>query len=235
MRRWLPPARRRDVAAEFSRLEPWITRFSIRGTSYGGSVPFAGDLRVEWFRHAFADARTVLELGSLEGGMTFELARALPRARILGVEGRMANIEKSRMVQRLLGVRNVEFRQVNLEVVPLSDLGEFDAVLCAGLLYHLPRPWELLAGLRGVTDRVLVSTHYAAEDRADEVVEGFPGHWYREHGEEDPLSGLSPRSFWMTLPAITDQLRAGGYAVEVVAHEPEHQNGPLVTLIARRV
>jgi len=226
--------RRGRLAAEFSRLEPWVTRFSIRGHTYGGSVDFEGDLRVKQFCRAFPDARTVLELGSLEGGMTFELARNMPGARIHGVEGRPSNLEKSRLVQGLLGIRNVEFQQVNLEVVPLSDLGRFDAVLCAGLLYHLPRPWELLAGFQAVTDRVLISTHYAAEDRADEEVEGIRGHWYREYGEEDPLSGLSPRSFWMTLPAITSRLQADGFDVEVVSDEPGHQNGPLLSLVARR-
>jgi 2-polyprenyl-3-methyl-5-hydroxy-6-metoxy-1,4-benzoquinol methylase len=41
-------------------------------------------------------------------------------------------------VQRAFQVADVEFREANLERLDLAEVGRFDAVFCAGLLYHLP-------------------------------------------------------------------------------------------------
>ncbi len=227
---WLK-RRKPDVAAEFAKREPWITRFTVAKQQYGGAIAFDDDLRVLQFCQAFPDAHSILELGSLEGGMTFAIARRLPRAQIVGVEGRQANVEKAEFVQRLLGIDNVRFLQGNLEGMDLSALGRFDAVLCSGLLYHLPRPWELLSQFRPVTSCLLLSTHYAAADRIETEVEGFQGHWYNEFGAADPLSGLSPRSFWMTLPAIVACLETEGFSVRVLSDQA-HVHGPLVSVLA---
>jgi hypothetical protein len=78
---------------------------------------------------------------------------------------------------------------------------------------------------------VFLQTHYA--ERAEETVEGMPGRTYREFGRDDPLSGLSSESFWLTIPALTERLEAGGYAVELLEDDPTPRNGPIVTLAAR--
>ena len=119
--------------------------------------------------------------------------------------------------------------------MPPAYFGRFDAVLCSGLLYHLPRPWELLDRLPAAAPGLLLATHYAAAGAVDTSVDGIPGHWYTEQGYTDSLSGLSPRSFWMTVPAIVERLRSAGYArVDVVRDEPDiNPNGPHVTIAAR--
>ena len=56
-------------------------------------------------------------------------------------------------------------------------------------------------------------------------MEGLRGHWYTEGGREEPLAGLSPRSFWLTLPSLLGRLEANGYGrVEIIGF-PEHPNG----------
>jgi len=224
----------RRIERHAARLGPWYTQFAVDGRTYGGAVCFDEDWRIAQFESAFPAARTILEPGSCEGGQSFVLARR-PSLHIVALEGRRANIARARYAQRLLGVANVRFIHVDLEATRLRAFGRFDAVLCSGLLYHLPRPWELLDQLREVSDNVYIWTHYAAEDRVETVIEGMPGHWYSELGIADPLSGLSPRSFWVTRDALVERLHRGGFdRVEIIQDDRSgHPNGPCVSVAAR--
>jgi SAM-dependent methyltransferase len=216
-----------SLADEFRRRGPWVTRFSVKGRSYGGDVSFRDDERLAQFLERFGDCKTVLELGSLEGGHTFQLAQH--GYRVTGVEGRSENVERARWVGDVLGVDGAEFFVADLESTPLSEFGRFDAVFCCGLLYHLPRPWQLLDQLPGVAPAAFFWTQYAGVAEVEE--NGIEGAWYGEQGRKDPLSGLSPRSFWMTLPALMDRLRQNGFGrIDVVKDEPTHPHGPAVTL-----
>ncbi len=218
------------VEREFRRHAPWVTRFRIDGRDYGGSAELVDDGRISSFLDVFPACRTVLELGSLEGAHSFSLARHV--GHVTAIEGRAANIEKARVVQRLLDVGNVTFRELDLETAELEHLGRFDAVFCVGLLYHLRRPWQLLDRLPALTDRVFLQTHYA--ESGDETLDGLPGRTYAEYGSRDPLSGLSQTSFWLTLPALVGRVEQGGYAVRVLDRSTTHPNGPIVTLVAER-
>lgn len=220
---WLDPR-----ARAFRRRGPWVTRFRVDGRAYGGTAELMDDERVSDFLEAFPAAATVLELGSLEGAHSFSLARR--GRRVLAIEGRAENIARARFVQAMLGVDGVTFALANLEHTDLRRFGRFDAVFCVGLLYHLPRPWELLERLPAVSPRLFLQTHYAAAATATR--DGAAGRRYREFGLGDPLSGLSADSFWLTLPELTSALEANGYAVRVLRDEPGHPHGPIVTLAA---
>jgi SAM-dependent methyltransferase len=219
-----------DLRWQFYKRGPWVTRFTVRGRAYGGWYDCRGDQRIARFLEHFGDCQHVLELGSLEGGHTFELAAQ--GLRVTAVEGRPENAERARWVQQLLGVDSVEFVVADLETTPLREFGVFDAVMCSGLLYHLPRPWELLDQLADVAPRTLISTHYASHAEAES--EGIPGSWWQEDGRANPTSGLSERSFWLTPAALTSRLQQNGYDVRMVDDEPNHPNGPLLTLVATR-
>jgi SAM-dependent methyltransferase len=216
----------------FAKSGPWVTGFEVDGRSYGGPHPFSEDVRLAEFWAAFPDARKILELGSLEGGHTLALARRAG-THVTAVEGRSENLVRARIAQRLLGVHNVEFSEADLDSTPLLSLGRFDAVFCCGLLYHLTRPWDLVDAFRSVAPGVFLWTHYCAEAKVDAELDGSPGCWYGELGRADPLSGLSAQSFWPTLPALVDRLRAAGFAnVETIRDEPDHPHGPTITLAA---
>jgi hypothetical protein len=217
----------------FCKRAPWVTGFTIHGRAYGGRYPATADPRLEQFWRSFPDARTVLELGSLEGGHTLALAGRPQVRRVVGLEGRAANVGRARYVQAKLGVRNVEFAHVNLETGDLRRFGPFDAVACLGLLYHLPRPWELLDRAAAVSPDLFLWTHYVADDRADAEAGGYRGAWVQEFGEADPLSGLSPQSFWPTQSELHRMLRASGFRrIEVIEGQPDHPHGPGLTLAA---
>ena len=218
-----------EIAAEFENLGPWVFRFRIDNADYGGAVSAIGDVRVEWFRRFAPEARRILELGSLEGAHTFMLAEQATR--VVAIEAREANIRRAELVRRLLGVRNAEFVPGNLETMELGPLGQFDAVFCSGLLYHLPEPWKLIERLAHVAPKLLIWTHYADDVEAGVVQDGRRGRVHIEGGLEEPLSGLSPTAFWLTLGSLLKVLTAAGYkSVHVLHNDIAHPNGPAVTL-----
>jgi SAM-dependent methyltransferase len=221
-----------DLVAEFARRGPWITHFVIDGVASGGDYQVINDRRVQQFFERFPNGRTILELGSLEGGHTFVLARQPGVERILAIEARAANIEKAKFVGSLLGVSNVEFRQANLEQLQLASMGYFDAIFCCGLLYHLPEPWKLISQLPLVAPSLFVWTVYANENEATVEIDGLRGREYVEGGLNEPLSGLSPKSIWLTLPSLLELLKRSGYRNIEVLEKQQNPNGPAVSVAA---
>lgn len=221
-----------NIAREFERRQPWVTKFSINGEAYGGAFDAMNDARLAQFHEYFPNVKAILELGSLEGGHSFGLARKADVQRIVALEGRAFNIERSKFVQKLLDETKVTFIEANLEETDLATHGEFDAVFCAGLLYHLPEPWKLIAQCARVSPGLFIWTHYAADDNTVEVND-YQGKWYQESGLRDPLSGLSKESFWPTLTSLKAMLAQNGFAkTHVIEDDPKHPHGPAVTLAA---
>jgi SAM-dependent methyltransferase len=194
------------------------------------------DFRVEQFATLFPDAQEVLELGSMEGGHSCGLANRPGISTVLALEGRKENIERAEFVKRLLGVENIKFVQANLEEPGvLARFGVFDAVFCCGLLYHLPKPWELLAQIAQVSSGLFLSTHFCQPDKATVNHGGYDGVWYHEGSVQHPLSGLSMQSFWPTLLSLESMLQDVGFAhIEIVHTNEAHENGPILNLAARK-
>lgn len=220
-----------NLSSEFAKLGPWIFQFRIDGRDYGGGISAVGDARIEQFFRFAPDAKTILELGSLEGAHTFILAERPGVRRVLALEGREANLRKARFVQELLQIRNAEFAQANLEQTDLAAFGQFDAVFCSGLLYHLPEPWKLIEQLPALAPALFIWTQYAAEEEAIDVGHGLRGKIHGEGGADEPLSGMSPTSIWLTLASLREVLRASSYTrIEIIHDDTAHANGPAVTI-----
>jgi SAM-dependent methyltransferase len=220
------------IKKKFDELKPWVTQFTINDKEYGGRVSFDNDIRISSFFHAFPAIRTILDLGSLEGGQTFQLAK-MPGISVLGVEGRKNNITKANYVKELLHIQNVEFIYADLEKTSLSSFGKFDAVFCSGILYHLPQPWELMHEISTITSKVFIWTHYASDNKVKETIEGYKGYFYKEGGLNDPLSGLSKKSFWVTRSSLTEMLNNYGFCdIRIYDDSPHHDNGPAIMLAA---
>jgi hypothetical protein len=220
-----------NLSAEFAKLGPWIFQFRIDGQVYGGGISAVGDARIEQFFRFAPDAKTILELGSLEGAHTFILAERPGVQRVLSLEGRERNLRKARFVQELLRIRNAEFAQANLEQADLAGFGKFDAVFCSGLLYHLPEPWKLIEQLPTIAPASFIWTQYAAQEEAMEVGHGLRGKIHGEGGPDEPLSGMSATSIWLTLPSLCELLSASGYTkIDIIHDDPAHANGPAVTI-----
>ena len=208
-----------QLQQEFDRLNArseWLASFSIDGQIYGSGFNHDHDVRPSQFFGLVPNARRILELGSCQGGGTFQLARHAGVQEVVAIEGRDYNIEKARFVQRLLGITNVTFIEANLETFDFASLGRFDAVYCVGLLYHLPKPWELLARLKEASDVVYLNTHFCRSNRVSQTAHGYDGANWRESGFEDPLSGLSTWSFWPTLKSLAQMLLDADFVPEIV-------------------
>ena len=222
-----------DIATEFERRKPWVTKFQIQERDYGGSFDAMNDGRISQFFQYFPNVSTILELGALEGGHSFALANRPVVKRVTAAEGRPLNIQKALFVQGLIGAEKVEFLQANLENFELSALGTFDAVFCSGLLYHLPEPWTLIQRCAQVSPNLFLWTHYAGENEAEEKVHGLRGKWHEEGGLGDPLSGLSKKSFWPTLGSLISMLTQNGFkTVYLIENQLDHRHGFAITLAA---
>lgn len=220
------------LTAEFAQLAPWVFQFRIGDSDFGGHVSAAGDVRIAQFHEFALHARTILELGALEGAHTFMLAQHPGVQRVLAVEGRESNLRKARFLQRLFRVENAEFVQANLETDPLS-FGNFDAVFCSGLLYHLPEPWKLIERLAAIAPKLFLWTMYSDDASAEVVVDGFRGRRQTEGGVDEQLSGLSPFSLWLTLGSLIEALTRSGYGrIEIIKNDLTHPAGRAVTLAA---
>ncbi len=160
----------------------------------------------------------VLDLGSLEGGLSFEMARE--GWETLGVEGRLSNFEKSELIRRYAGLENLRFAHRDVKSLDPALDGTFDAILCCGLLYHLDNPFAFLrtmASLLAEGGLLFLDTHVAPDEEAarygtharqlsEPVTFSHDGHdydgrWFAEPGAGDVLdrqwSAVSnERSFW---------------------------------------
>ncbi len=222
-----------DLKAEFAKREPWITHYVVDGVLTGGDFHALDDPRVGQFFETFPRVRSILELGSLEGGHTFTMARRPDVTRVLGLEGRAINVEKSRFMQELFHIAKAEFIEANLEKIDLASFGKFDAVFCSGLLYHLPEPWKLLEQIPRVAPNLFMWTHYCDDLAVDAENGDLKGRNYVEGNLQRPNSGLSSTSFWLTLGSLTKALTKNGFGeIRILQNNLSHPHGPAVTLAA---
>jgi SAM-dependent methyltransferase len=108
--------------------------------------------------------RTAVDLGCLEGGLTYELWQA--GLDVLGVEVRADNLERCELVREWFDAgERMRFQQA--DVREFRPGRSFDVVLCSGLLYHLDDPAGYIAQLGELTapgGMLYLDTHVAPED-----------------------------------------------------------------------
>lgn len=161
----------------------------------------------------------VADLGALEGGYAVHFARA--GYEVLGIEGQPENFARCEWVAERVGLENLKF--AHDDVRNIANYGEFDAVLCAGLLYHLDRPVEFVRLLGDVTRRLLiVSANHATREGGELEVyapalaaelsehEGKLGRWFEE--QPSPWSSVgNARSFWLERDDLLRTIAEAGF------------------------
>ncbi len=138
----------------------------------------------------------------------------------------------ARVVQRGLGVQDVEFVIGDLEAMDMAALGSFDAVFCTALACSTTsRARGTCCGGSLRSDRIYVRTQCANEAVSGHEAGGYAGRGYDEWGRSEPLSGLSPTSFWPTRDELVRMLADAGFAhVHVFGEERVPRRGPAVML-----
>jgi len=176
-------------------------------------------------RHFSRDRlRTIscLDAGCHEGFYSIELAkRGVPR--VLGVDVREESLERARFVARMLGIRNVEFKQMNAEQVSPANTGPFELTLALGLLYHLENPMLCLRKICAVTKELCVLETQVIED-VEGAAEWGARMWTRpyqgivalidetsEFDSDNRETGATPLAFCPSRKGLTTMLLHAGF------------------------
>jgi len=222
---------RRERAELEARRGPW-TAHNIRlgdGIATLSEAPTGDEVKLRRVTQIVSDlfcgdlaGLRVLDLACLEGMYAIELARR--GAEVVAIEGREANLDKARFAARVLGLE-VDFRLGDVRDLSRELHGEFDAVLCLGILYHLDADdlFPFVERLHEVTRRALV-VDTGISIRAGET-RAWQGHEYRgetlvEHAPESTeeerrqavWSSLDNPSAWaLTRPSLLRLLAETGF------------------------
>jgi hypothetical protein len=162
------------MAAVVERVGPW-TAHNIElapGVFTRGTEPSGEEAKLRRVRQLVDDLapgpspkRRVLDLGALEGLYGIELA--LSGAEVVFIEGREPSAERIRFAVEALELERASVFTQDVQDLTAAEHGEFDVVLCIGLLYHLDAPgvFSLIERMRSVCRGLLIlDTHIALED-----------------------------------------------------------------------
>jgi hypothetical protein len=235
--------RRREVIARWG---PW----RHHNIDLGGGVYTMGDdapgqqVRVPAIVQAATDLLAVpldrarvLDLAAHEGLFAVEFARR--GARVVAVEIRQEHVEKAAFAGDALGLDGLEVRRDDVREVTRERYGEFDLVLCLGILYHLDAEaaFALVDAMAELSAGVaIVDTHFSLEP-TDAFVHRGATYRGRAIWEHDPAStpderirahGASfdnPESVWLTKPSLFNLLRHAGFTSVFEIRVPRPQFG----------
>ena len=115
---------------------------------------------------------SILDVGCNDGWVLHQLSD-LPFSKMVGVEPRKKNINKGKVVRRLLKLENsVDYRVGDVE----SLKGEtFDIIICAGVLYHVESIPVALRSIRNACTKMVfiesrvISSSYITEELKQEI------------------------------------------------------------------
>src|SRR6185312_16217049 len=126
-------------------------------------------------------------------------------AEVVAIEARDSHVAKAEFVKAALGLDRLTIVQGNVRDVASLASGEFDVVLCLGLLYHLDGrgACELMHDLRRITKLfAIVETQISLSDRTS-FTHGGQTYWGRPSPEVTTRPGAAvdvANAFWLTRP-----------------------------------
>jgi hypothetical protein len=184
----------------------------------------------------------ILDLASLEGMYALELgARG---ASVLAIEGREANRAKAQLAADALGLDRVTFELGDVRGLSRERHGEFDIVLCLGILYHLDAPdvfdfVEQIAEVCRLGAIFDTSVGAVAEEVREHGGERYHGVSLFEHEPDEPeevrnarlWSSLdNPRAFAPTRSSLLRLLARSGFTSVFECLVPPESDKPATRL-----
>ena len=227
--------------AVIARYGPWTAHnIRLRHRLYTIGPSVAGDeYKLRRVVQAVADASIkplaslrVMDLACLEGMYALEFARH--GSDVMAIEGREANIAKARFARDALGLDNVELLCGDVRNFSRANHGEFDVVLCLGILYHLDAPDVFLFLERiaeACTRLAVVDTHVSLDAEVQTSHRGrtyrgrvhveHPGGASAEEKEQRLWASLdNERSFFPTRASLLAALTDAGFTSIYECHVP---------------
>jgi SAM-dependent methyltransferase len=176
----------------------------------------------------------VLDLGCLEGGYAIEFAQR--GATVVGVEGRRANADKARFAKEALSLSRLEIIADDVRHLTADEYGQFDIVLCLGILYHLNAPdvflfIERMAEVcRGIA---IIDTHVSLtpSDRESHRGKTYFGKNVGEFSDSDTQEAKdralwsaldNAKSFWFSRPSLYNILTHVGFTSVYECFSPSY-------------
>lgn len=233
----------------------WASRFPAPWSLEAGAVPLFDDERIKSGLAALGgvSGQSVLELGPLEGGHSYQLEQAGADS-VLAIEANSRAYLKCLIAKEITGMKKVHFMHGNFMEYLRSKPPRFDMVLASGVLYHQQQPMELISLLAGITDRILVWTHYYDEEIARNsahltsifkavVPAEYAGYRHTLHRQEYQTALLTPGfcgagalySHWMERDELLGAWKHAGFrTVEVLQEDRQFANGPCFLLAVKR-
>jgi hypothetical protein len=165
----------------------------------------------------------VLDLACLEGHFGIEFA--LHGAEVIGIEARDINLHKANFVRDSLSLNNLRLVRDDVRNLSREQYGEFDVILCLGILYHMdtPEAMNLIKNIFECCSRVtIIDTHFSLNGVESYLWNGnsYYGEYWEEHSpsatEDEQLQNLwssikNVRSFKLTRPSLYNLLHHVGF------------------------
>jgi SAM-dependent methyltransferase len=208
-----------------------------------GTGGLYADTRVIWAieRLGGVAGQRVLEIGPMEANHTYMLEKA--GARVHAVEANRNAFLKCLIAKEILGL-GARFSLAEINAWLDASTESFDFILACGVLYHMRDPLGFLDRLARKSSALFLWTHVASA----EPLEPFEiQHWRglavrllpRAYlsAQKDPAfcGGVFDNPRWIARDDLFAVLAALGFdAIETAHEEPDHPNGPALSILARK-
>ena len=233
----------------------WNHAFPAETGLNAGVAHLHHDGRILWCLEQFGslEGRTVLELGPLEGMHTYMLSKA-GAAHIDAVEANALAFVRCLITKEILDIRNTTF--LLGDFIPWMEQPgrEYDLVVASGVLYHAADPVHLMDLISRNARCFFIWTHYfdgMAMPPDDLRRVPFSGHvekrnfrgltldlhersYFKAWSDPKFCGGIQDRHFWMTKPDMLRLIDTLGFDAVTAHDQPEHVNGPAISVFARR-
>lgn len=223
----MQPEEIRRIIASFPR---WHYQFDLKGNLTPTARECLVNRHNQRKRHIF-DPLVKLAGGSLKGKRVLDLGcnagfwslQAVQNGCdfVLGIDGRPMHIDQANFVFETLEIEPSKYRftVANVFDSDVNAFGEFDVVLCLGLMYHVSKPMTLIEKISSVnTDILVVDTRVSTASGS-----------YLEIGHEPTEEWVNAVDYTLvmvpTRDAMIDLVREFGYAAVVLKPEFDDYNG----------
>jgi SAM-dependent methyltransferase len=221
----------------------WMTLGRLQRRRSRRRHPVLADARARWVAE-HTPGRSFVDVGcmwNIHGGMCF-LAEESGATRVTGFDG-MAPTEEFAQRHRDSS-SSVRFVQGDLhDPVSVDEIGVHDVVLCSGVIYHSPNPWQCVEHLHRICgDVLMIGSHTIPELPGmanaavfyPDVPASHRSAFARVHGghdmpgvtgpiDETPYQGFANMWWGLTPSCVEAMLRTAGFgSIERIAthHDP---------------